>query len=133
MHDRTALPHEGDLQMTKLVTGIIAIVALCSLSACAPAANSSSDDRPPVSARKALGNRFSEPIKPIPQRVELDPEKVRLGEKLFHDPRLSHDNSVSCSTCHDLSQGGVDKLVHSVGINGSEGELNAPTVFNSSF
>jgi cytochrome c peroxidase len=44
---------------------------------------------------------------------------------------LSHDNTVSCATCHDLKSGGVDHLVHSLGIKKAEGVINAPTVFNS--
>src|SRR5689334_16670825 len=29
-----------------------------------------------------------EPIRPIPQSVALNPEKVALGRRLFHDPQL---------------------------------------------
>src|SRR5438270_887597 len=50
----------------------------------------------------------AEPIQPIPQSIELDPQKVALGKRLFHDPLLSHDNTISCSSCHDLSKGGTD-------------------------
>ena len=46
-----------------------------------------------------------EPITPIPLDLKLDTRKVMLGRRLFHDPRLSHDNTVSCSTCHDLAKG----------------------------
>src|ERR1700729_1677396 len=38
-----------------------------------------------------------EPIRPIPVRIALDEAKVSLGERLFHDPRLSHDNTASCA------------------------------------
>jgi cytochrome c peroxidase len=72
-----------------------------------------------------------EPISPIPLSVDLNAGKVLLGSALFHDPRLSHDDSVSCATCHQLDRGGVDGLVHSRGINGQLGGRNAPTVFNS--
>jgi len=30
---------------------------------------------------------------PIPARRSIDPLKIKLGERLFGDPRLSHDNS----------------------------------------
>jgi len=73
----------------------------------------------------------SEPIQPIPLTVALDHEKVRLGERLFDDPRLSHDNSIACSSCHDLTKGGTDQAYRSIGINGAMGEVNTPTVFNS--
>lgn len=72
-----------------------------------------------------------EPIQPIPTSVDLNSEKVALGRKLFHEVRLSHDNSLSCATCHDTGKGGVDGLVHSIGIGKAEVPLNAPTVLNS--
>ena len=43
-----------------------------------------------------------EPITPVPEPPSIDPLKIRLGERLFGDPRLSHDNSRSCLSCHDL-------------------------------
>lgn len=73
------------------------------------------------------------PIQPIPDYIALDADKVRLGERLFHDPRLSADGTVSCSSCHSLSSGGDDSLPASVGVGGALGDLNAPTVFNCAF
>ncbi|MET0209052.1 MAG: cytochrome-c peroxidase [Burkholderiaceae bacterium] len=72
-----------------------------------------------------------EPIRPIPLSVPLDAKKVALGEKLFHDKRLSRDNSLSCASCHALDRGGVDGKSVSIGINGAKGLVNSPTVFNS--
>lgn len=74
-----------------------------------------------------------EPIQPIPIHSSLNKKRVALGDKLFHDPQLSHNNTISCASCHSLSTGGVDRLVRSIGINGAEGSVNAPTVFNSGF
>lgn len=72
-------------------------------------------------------------FRPLPQTVNVDEAKVRLGERLFHDPRLSRDGSVSCATCHPLEAYGVDGLPVSLGIGRQKGELNAPTVFNTAF
>jgi len=47
---------------------------------------------------------IDEPIPPIPAAIDADPGKVRLGERRFHDPRLSHDNSVACAPCHQLDE-----------------------------
>jgi cytochrome c peroxidase len=74
-----------------------------------------------------------EPIRPIPVEIKVDARKAALGEKLFHDRRLSVDNSVACATCHPLDRGGVDGLVVSVGVGGARGMLNALTVYNSVF
>lgn len=81
----------------------------------------------------AVASAINEPIQPIPLDIELNEEKVKLGEKLFNDPKLSHDNSVSCVSCHVLSKGGTDQVVRSIGIKGAVGNINAPTVFNSGF
>jgi cytochrome c peroxidase len=72
-----------------------------------------------------------EPITPIPKAPPIDPMKVKLGERLFGDPRLSHDNSRSCSTCHDLGTNGAGTKSHDVGLDGSSLPLNTLTVFNA--
>ena len=72
-----------------------------------------------------------EPITPIPETVDLNPDKVRLGERLFQDPALSHDDTISCASCHRLDKGGDDDHVRSVGAEGRPLEFNTPTVFNA--
>lgn len=74
-----------------------------------------------------------EPIQPIPLENDLDKRKMALGAKLFNDPQLSHDNSISCASCHSLSLGGTDQLAHSNGVGGLKGLVNTPTVFNSGY
>ncbi|ABK45438.1 Cytochrome-c peroxidase [Magnetococcus marinus MC-1] len=73
-----------------------------------------------------------EPLAPIPDGQDWQTDKAQLGGQLFHDPRFSEDNTVSCATCHPLEQGGMDGQVRSVGVLGREGLVNTPTVFNSS-
>jgi cytochrome c peroxidase len=64
---------------------------------------------------------------------DLDPNKIALGRKLFHDARLSHNGQISCANCHNLQTGGTDGRPRSIGINGTIGIINAPTVFNTGF
>jgi cytochrome c peroxidase len=71
------------------------------------------------------------PLQPLPASVEVDPAKVALGNQLFHDVRLSGDDTVSCASCHALDKGGTDQRTTSIGIGGAEGPINAPTVYNS--
>ena len=73
----------------------------------------------------------AEPIKPIPEEIEVNAKKAMLGRMLFHDPRLSKDNTVSCHSCHDLGSGGDDGRQVSIGIEEKPGVINAPTVFNA--
>ena len=74
---------------------------------------------------------LNEPIKPIPDKVDVVPAKVQLGRILFHDTALSKDGTVSCASCHKLTAGGTDRKKVSVGINQQQGNINAPTVYNS--
>ncbi|MFP2506084.1 cytochrome-c peroxidase [Buttiauxella gaviniae] len=78
-------------------------------------------------------NRRNEPVQPIPESVNVNPEKVALGMRLYHDPRLSGDNSISCAHCHQLGVGGGDGRKTSQGVGGEIGPINAPTVYNSVF
>jgi cytochrome c peroxidase len=71
-----------------------------------------------------------EPL-PLKSELKLDSKKVALGKKLYHDTRLSHDNSLSCASCHDLAKGGTDQAISSTGINGQIGPINSPTTYNS--
>ncbi|TLS68575.1 cytochrome-c peroxidase [Mariprofundus erugo] len=79
----------------------------------------------------AQSERTISEIMPLEMPADLDPAKITLGKKLFHETRLSGDNSISCAHCHGLDTGGVDNLKHSFGVNGAEGGINTPTVYNS--
>lgn len=61
----------------------------------------------------------------------VTPEKIALGKVLFHDSRLSRDGSVSCSSCHELSNYGMDGLALARGIRDQIGTRNSPSVFNA--
>lgn len=73
----------------------------------------------------------NEPLQPLMASLQTDPAKVALGFDLYHDTRLSGDNTISCATCHGLNTGGVDRKQYSEGIDGQFGGVNAPTVYNA--
>ena len=77
------------------------------------------------------GARANEPVRPIDLSLEYDPAKAALGFALFHDPRLSVDNTVSCASCHELENAGVDNHQYSHGVDDQLGGVNAPTVYNA--
>lgn len=74
----------------------------------------------------------NEPITPIPLVNGLDVKKVALGKRLFHDVNLSADGTISCASCHALTNSGVDSREVSVGVKGLKARRNTPTVLNSS-
>ena len=73
----------------------------------------------------------NDPVQPLPDSLPHDARKVELGARLFHDKRLSANNTVSCASCHSLATGGVDGRKFSLGVGGASGTINAPTVFNA--
>ncbi|MEF9923200.1 MAG: cytochrome c peroxidase [Muribaculaceae bacterium] len=75
----------------------------------------------------------NEPIRPIADSIAVDVRKVVLGNLLYHDTRLSADNTISCASCHGLDTGGVDNKQYSEGVGGQFGGVNAPTVYNAAY
>ena len=56
----------------------------------------------------------NEPVRPIADSIPVDMRKVILGDMLYHDTRLSADNTVSCASCHGLNTGGVTSNIQKV-------------------
>ncbi len=82
-------------------------------------------------------NPYIGPIMPAETPSAEQAAKIELGSLLFYDGRLSTTNTVSCSSCHDLTKGGTDNKAKSEGVPGADGKpqlggVNAPTVFNAS-
>ncbi|WP_374328162.1 cytochrome-c peroxidase [Azonexus sp.] len=78
-----------------------------------------------------LNDETMQALLPLPAAAPQVPLRVSLGERLFFDPRLSADQTVSCAACHRFDRGGADGMPVSVGIGGARGPINAPTVFNA--
>ncbi len=101
-----------------------------------PQANHLHKTPPPLEPHPAYQQ---EPISPIPETLNLNIQKVQLGEQLFHDSNLSQDKTLSCASCHDLKKGGADGLVHPNTASLQKSHLpnhtvfNSPTIFNATF
>ncbi len=59
--------------------------------------------------------------------------KVELGKKLFFDPILSKDKSISCASCHQPKFAFADNKQFSFGVNDSLGQRNTPSVMNMAY
>ncbi len=87
-----------------------------------------------IGATALAGPPLGLPAVPVPADNPMTPEKIALGDKLFHDKRFSATGEVSCATCHDADKGFTDRpLRTSEGINKLTGTRNAPTVANAAF
>ncbi len=73
------------------------------------------------------------PAQRAPLGITPTGERIELGRKLFFDPRLSQDGSVSCSTCHDPNRGWSDGQPVAIGIRGASGTRNSPTIVNATY
>src|SRR5271156_588486 len=73
------------------------------------------------------------PPVPIPADNPPTAQTIALGRKLFYDPRLSKNNTVSCASCHNPNIGFTDGLPIARGIGGLIGKRNVPTVLNAAY
>ena len=67
---------------------------------------------------------------PVPADNPLTPDKVALGRRLFLDPILSADRSISCASCHDPEGSFTDDRPKSVGVSGRAGPRRVPKLLN---
>ena len=78
-------------------------------------------------------NLLGLPEVPIPADNPQTEDKIKLGDRLYHDTRFSADGKVSCATCHSREKGFTDNLSVSKGFKNQMGTRSAPTVINSAF
>ncbi|MBP9152994.1 MAG: c-type cytochrome [Flavobacteriales bacterium] len=69
----------------------------------------------------------------IPAENQLTKARIELGRKLFYEPLLSLDSSISCGTCHLQEKAFTQELPISLGVDGALGLRNAPTLANIGF
>lgn len=71
---------------------------------------------------------FPSPV--FPTGNELSPARWILGKKLFYDPVLSRDSTLSCASCHGAAHAFSDTVRFSPGVAGLPGVRNAPSLAN---
>ena len=68
-----------------------------------------------------------------PKDNPLADARVALGRRLFFDPVMSADGTVSCATCHRPDHGFASSEPIAIGIAGRKGTRNAPSLLNRAF
>ena len=62
---------------------------------------------------------------------EAEPSNsVELGKRLFFDPILSRNRTISCGSCHKENLAFADTLIRSPGVDGRLGTRNTPSAMN---
>jgi cytochrome c peroxidase len=75
-------------------------------------------------------------FKAVPAQYEaasnpITEPKIKLGRMLYYETRISGSQKLSCNSCHDLANYGVDNQPTSPGHKGQRGGRNSPTVYNA--
>jgi cytochrome c peroxidase len=70
---------------------------------------------------------------PAPAENLPNEARIKLGEFLFFDPRLSRKGSMSCASCHNPALGWSDGLKTAVGFDMHTLPRATPTIINASF
>ena len=78
--------------------------------------------------RLAISERL--PKASLPVDNPLTVEGVELGRRLFHETRLSKNDSQSCASCHEQSRAFADGRARSLGAEGQAGRRNAMPLMN---
>jgi cytochrome c peroxidase len=87
----------------------------------------------PVGTPVAIQAPLGLPPVPIPANNPPTAETIALGRRLYYDPGLSIDGTVSCATCHSPTMGFTDAKPVSNGVQNKTGTRSAPTVINSAY
>lgn len=108
---------------------ISGVLLLAALGACRKDAPIISPYNIPISL--SVPNHFPKPV--IPEDNQLTVARVELGKKLFFDPILSLDNTISCSSCHLQENAFADPRKVSLGVGNLPGKRNAPAIVNLAY
>lgn len=80
--------------------------------------------------RVFVPDHFPEPAHPF-EPEQISEKQIQLGRRLFYDPILSLDSSISCGSCHAQTHGFADhNRALSTGVGGAIGTRNAPALSN---
>jgi cytochrome c peroxidase len=73
------------------------------------------------------------PNVPVPADNPMMVDAVQLGRRLFYDPILSADSTMSCSSCHLPAGNFTDNKALSVGIDGIAGKRSSMALLNIAY
>jgi cytochrome c peroxidase len=87
----------------------------------------------PIGQVLAIQAPIGLPAVPVPLDNRATAETIALGHRLFFDPILSGNNSVSCASCHKPQFGFADNQPLSKGATENTSSRNAPSLLNTAY
>ncbi|HTZ31825.1 MAG TPA: cytochrome c peroxidase [Methylomirabilota bacterium] len=94
---------------------------------------SSADSIRPIGKTVEIKAPLGLPPVPIPADNPPTDETIALGRRLYYDPILSVDQTISCASCHAPQYAFSDKRPVSEGVGKKPGTRHAPTVINAAY
>lgn len=125
---------DGDPVAAALDTNLPAAFRVLGAGSVAPAISLPSEVKPLYMPEKFTPYRFlmgaTFPVPDLPRDNPLIVERVTLGKKIFNDPALSHDGTVSCASCHQAASAFADPRPTTLGVRGQAVARHAMPLFN---
>ncbi len=134
------------LDMKKYLLPLLCVAALLIFSCCKD--DEAPDDDDPTGCSPATGSLTDIVYEPVaynfitpalfppanlPPGNPLTNEGVELGRRLFYDPLLSADSTMSCASCHNPASSFNDNVAFPIGIDGNAGPRSTMTLLNMAF
>ena len=126
---RSSVINSKKINLTSILPIVSAALAVCIMLIFASSLRAAGPD-------DDLMNRAKTIFGPLPSSMPspdnpITPEKVRLGNILFFEPRISIDRTVSCAKCHPPGLYAADGLQKAVGNHCKDNPRNSPTILNA--
>lgn len=100
------------------------LLICCFLCSCGDAIYSDLEEK------KIFNNPAGFPAIVFPEGNEYTKSRWKLGKRLFYDPTLSVNNTISCASCHKAENAFSDTIALSIGDGNLFGRGNASTLAN---
>jgi cytochrome c peroxidase len=114
------------------------LVTICVLLSCSRKNDTTTSERvdpPPTPIGAVVEIKAPLGLPPLSLPADNPPtaDTIALGRRLYYDPKLSVDGTVSCASCHNPKLGFSDGQKTSFGVKAQRGGRNAPTVWNAAY
>jgi len=123
------------LTLGVLILALFVLGALCLAALAFAPAHAQSAAAPVMPLGKIVQIKTPLGLPPVPIPADNPPteETIALGRRLYYDPLLSVDSTISCASCHAPQFAFSDNRPVSEGVGKKTGTRHAPTVINSAY
>ena len=112
---------------------IVLVALFFALVAVQPASAQTASTVMPIGKRVEIEAPLGLPPLPVPDDNPLTEDSIALGRRLYYDPGLSIDGTISCASCHAPQFAFSDKRPVSEGVGGKSGTRHTAAVINLAY